>query len=564
MLIKIYKAVVNQFATAKGYVIGRLKGKLRPFYSKISLKKKSYRSWIAANEPDPAALAAQCAHRFDNMPNIAVVCTADIIGQASTIAACLKGQTYARWRLYYLCGCAAQTCIKPEDNILLIDSSLPPDEIIALIHGDVIVTIGQDTLLCPFALYEIANSINCNPGGKLFYCDEDSLIDATRCNPHFKPDNSPDTLRSFNYIGSMLAIKREVFVEEFTLAIANTYALALKYTQDAGAVVHIRKILYHTVGKGSAIGDETEALCCHLESLGVEAVIDRHAPGLYNIIYKINGSPRVSIIIPNKDNALLLKACVKSITDRTAAYDNYDIVIVENGSTQKDTYALYDTLQKNERIKIINWSGEFNYASVNNYAAAESDGAMLLFLNNDIEAVNADWLINMLRHALRRDVGAVGAKLYYPDGTIQHAGIVVGVGGIAVEYHKGFKGKSTGYFNRLNIVHNVAAVTGACLMLKRELFEEAGGFDQSYALAYNDVDLCLRLMEMGYRAVWTPFSQLIHRESTTRGYEITQAQRQRLNEESARFTQRWRHILNEGDPFYNPNLSRKKADFTLC
>ncbi|MCG6551097.1 MAG: glycosyltransferase family 2 protein, partial [Candidatus Magnetominusculus sp. LBB02] len=282
---------------------------------------------------------------------------------------------------------------------------------------------------------------------------------------------------------------------------------------------------------------------------------------MFNIIYGINGSPRISIIIPNRDNAGLLTRCVKSIT--ASSYDNYEIVIAENGSARDDTFALYDTLRQDERVKVVNWQGKFNYAMVNNYAARNSAGEVLLFLNNDTEAINADWLTNMLRHAVRKDVGAVGAKLYYPDGTIQHGGVVVGVGGIAVEYHKGFNGRSAGYFNRLLIVHNVAAVTGACLMLKRELFDKVNGFDGAYSLAYNDVDLCLRLMEMGYPAVWTPFSELIHYESRTRGYEVTQAQRQRLDEESAMFTNRWRHILEGGDPFYNPNLSRKRGDFTI-
>ncbi len=560
-------AIVNPLTILKSHVIRHLKRILRPFYKKAThlfFGKKAYHAWILNNEPNTAALTAQRTHRFDYMPYFAVLCVVNP-ERSERIIASLRGQTYDRWRLYLLSGSPEGAPPEADENIRFIDRALPPDEIVSLVDGDFIVAIGQNTVLCPFALYEITASINTNPAGKLFYSDEDSIIGGRRAYPHFKPDCSPDTLRSFNYMGMFMAITRELFVSEHPLSVESRYALALKYAQEAGAVVHIRKVLFHTVGSGEGTphAAEKKALSCHLTELGIAAEVQEHRPGLFNVIYKIPDTPRVSIIIPNKDNAQLLAKCVKSIIYKTAAYDNYEIVIVENGSVRKDTFTLYDTLRRDERIRIINWQGEFNYPKVNNYGALCSEGAVLLFLNNDTEALNSDWLINMLRHAIRKDVGAVGAKLFYPDGTIQHAGIVVGVGGVAVEYHKGFDGAEAGYFNRLAIVHNVAAVTGACLMLRRELFDTVKGFDESYALAYNDVDLCLRLMELGYPTVWTPFSELLHSESKTRGYEITQAQRQRLNDESMRFTKRWRHILDEGDPYYNPNLSRDRGDFTL-
>lgn len=557
-------AIVNPLTIFKCYA----KRKLRPFYIKAAnlfLEKKAYRQWILANEPDAAALGAQRTHKFDNMPYFAVVCVInrEFSVQIPAIIASLRGQSYNRWRLYFLSGTPedSRKCLETEDNIEILDSSLPQNEIRGLVEGDYIVAMGQDTILCPFALYEITASINAHPEGKLFYSDEDAMIGSKRASPHFKPDCSPDTLRSFNYIGGLLVIKRETY--DSNPSLSDRYALSLKYIQQTGALVHIRKVLFHTAGKedSTLIAAEKGALAAHLAECEVDAEIEQPRPGLFNIIYKLKDSPRVSIIIPNRDNAVLLAKCVKSVM--TAAYDNYELVIAENGSTGGDTFILYDTLRKDGKIKIISWQGRFNYPKVNNYAAGCSSGSILLFLNNDIEALNADWLVNMLRHAVRKDVGAVGAKLYYPDGTIQHGGIVVGVGGIAVEYHKGFDGRSAGYFNRLSIVHNVAAVTGACMMLKRELFDKVNGFDERYALAYNDVDLCLRLMELGYPAVWTPYSELIHHESRTRGYEITREQRKRLNDESEIFTKRWRHILDKGDPFYNPNLSHKKGDFTL-
>ncbi|MEO5359383.1 MAG: glycosyltransferase family 2 protein [Nitrospirota bacterium] len=560
MPVKIYHSIVNQLTMFNGYVKGYLKRKLYPFYiraANLFFIKKSYHAWIQANEPNTADLEAQRTCIFDNMPLFAVVC---VFNPSQSIIASLRRQTYVRWHLYIL---SDSPPLPAQENITFIDISLPSNEIIAQIDGDFIVMIGLNTVLCPFALYEITASVNINPNGpngKFFYSDEDSLIGGKRASPYFKPDYSPDTLRSFNYIGTLLVIARELFVQEFTLMPDNIYAIALKCTHNAkGAIVHIPKVLYHITDNDTC--HAAEALTAHLLELGVAAEIEQRCPGLFNIIYEIKDSPCVSVIIPSRDNSVLLAKCVKSV--QTAAYENIEIIIVENGSTNKDTFALYDTLKQDKRIKIIHWQETFNYAKVNNYAVRNSNGAILLFLNNDVEAVNSDWLLNMLRHAVRKDVGAVGAKLYYADGSIQHAGVAVGVGGIAVEYYKGLKASSLGCFNRLTAVHNVAAVTGACMMLKKELFDRINGFDEAYALAYNDVDLCLRLMELGFPTVWTPHSELVHRESRTRGYEITQTQRQRLEEESAMFAQRWRHILAKGDPYYNPNLSRKRGDFTL-
>ncbi|MBF0320850.1 MAG: glycosyltransferase family 2 protein [Nitrospirae bacterium] len=563
-------AKINPADIFKRYVVRSLKMKLQPYYMKaanFAFEKRAYQAWIAANEPDTSALMAQRAFRFNYMPQFAVICVADKFECPTRMIASLNKQTYARWRLYILCngGALAGNCPDIEKNIVMIDRALPPDEIISLVDGDFIVTIGQGGILSPFALYEIAASINANPTGEFFYSDEDSIIGGKRAAPHFKPDFSPDTLRSFNYIGQFSAIKRGLFFSEFFRSIEDSYALTLGCAFKAALVVHISKVLYHTVDRKKGTRNE-EALSAHLADAGVNAELEQHPPGVFNVKYTIKATPLVSVIIPNKDNADLLARCVKSIIYKTT-YDRYEIVIAENGSSKEETFSLYDTLKMDKRIKIIRWDadrGPFNYSRVNNYAARASGGEILLLLNNDIEVVNGDWLVNMLRHAVREEIGAVGAKLYYPDGTIQHGGIAVGVGGIAVEYYKGYGGKGVGYFNRLLAVHNVSAVTGACLMLKRELFDRVNGFDESFALAYNDVDLCLRLMAQGYRTVWTPYARLIHSESRTRGYETTPAQRQRLEEESIRFTSRWGHVLKQGDPYYNPNLSRKRGDFTVC
>jgi len=271
--------------------------------------------------------------------------------------------------------------------------------------------------------------------------------------------------------------------------------------------------------------------------------------------------PKISIIIPNKDHKEDLEKCVNSILKST--YKNYEIIISENNSTNKTIFEYYHFIKNRYSfIKVIEWNKPFNYSAINNFAVLYSTGDILLFLNNDIEVINNNWLEEMLMFIQRNDVGAVGAKLFYPDNTIQHAGVIVGLGGAADHSHRHFPYESDGYFMRLKIVHNVSAVTGACLMTKKSVFIQVGGFDERYQIAFNDIDFCLKVRQKGYLIVFTPFAKAYHFEFKTRGIDDTFEKKLRFNREKEMFIKNWKEILVFGDPYYSPNLSLYKFDFS--
>ena len=350
--------------------------------------------------------------------------------------------------------------------------------------------------------------------------------------------------------------------------------LFLRATERAKAIVHIPKILYHwrnhsasaamnMSSKMYAFESGKKAVSDHLDRLKMSgSVEDGFFLGSYKIRYHINDSPRVSIIIPNTDHAQDLKKCIRSIIDKST-YRNFEIIIVDCNSSEDDVLKLYIQLKKHDFIKIIEWHASFNYSIVNNFAVNHATGSILLFLNNDTEIINPDWIERLLDHAVRSDVGAVGGKLYYPDNTVQHAGIVLGLGDITGHAHRHFPMDSHGYMGRLHVVQNVSAVTGACLMTRKKVFQEVQGFDEEYPLAFSDIDLCLKMREKGYLVVWTPFSELYHDESKTRGYEDTVEKQKRYRKELERYRIKWKHVINKCDPYYNINLCHEKEDFSI-
>jgi len=300
----------------------------------------------------------------------------------------------------------------------------------------------------------------------------------------------------------------------------------------------------------------------HLRRIGLNGKVQKGLlENTYKIEYAIDVNPMVSIIIPNKDNIDDLKTCIKSINEKSD-YKNYEIIIIENGSTEKETFRFYNELE-NQGVKILKWDEPFNYSSINNFAVRFARGDVLLFLNNDTEVINSDWLEKMLEHAWRKEIGAVGAKLYYPDNTVQHAGVVIGIGGVAGHAFRGADKEADGYAGRLKIVQNVSAVTGACMMVRRSVFEEAGGFDENYTVALNDVDLCLKIREKGYLNVWTPYAELYHHELKTRGEDVSTIKKKRWFREVELFQRKWENLLDKGDEYYNDNLTLEKEDFSL-
>jgi GT2 family glycosyltransferase len=455
------------------------------------------------------------------------------------------------------------------------------NEALALATGDYFALLDHDDVLHPSALYEMAKAIDAT-GADMLYSDEATFErrpeDAYYA--HFKPDFSPDTLRSYNYITHLLVFSRSLQqrVGVFRSAFdgSQDYDMILRLSEQAQHVVHLPKVLYfwraHKNSVASGIEAKTYATAAakgalteHLQRVGLEgAIYDATVPTVYRIVYKIKDAPLVSIIIPNKDHIDDLDTCLRSLQEKTT-YPHYEIIIAENNSVEDATFEYYRTLTscENSPIRLHNYEGGFNFPAINNFAAHCAQGTYLLFLNNDTEVITPQWIEEMLMFAQRPEVAAVGAKLLYPDNTVQHAGVILGIGGIAGHSHKNFARDEFGYASRLQLAQNLTAVSAACLLVSADKFWEVDGFDEGYAVAFNDVDLCMKMRTAGYLNIYTPFAELYHHESKSRGYEDTPEKQTRFSNEIARFATRWEGELAAGDPYYNPHLTLVHEDFSL-
>jgi O-antigen biosynthesis protein len=449
---------------------------------------------------------------------------------------------------------------------------------IALATGDYIGFVDHDDTLAPFALHEVAKAITAQPNVEFLYSDEDKLdFQGHRVEPNFKPNWSPETLRSRNYITHFVVAKRELVEQLGGLRVgyegAQDHDFTLRATEHARTIRHIPHILYHwrmhrqstaadAGNKGYAHEAGKRAVHDHLQRLGLNATVsDGVVPGMYQVNYHLVHQPLVSVIVPNKDAPEMLARCVASI--QNGGYANHELLIVENGSTRPETFAYYRQLEQQPNVTILNWAKPFNYAAVNNFAANQARGEVLVFLNNDIEGVSHDWLERMVKLGVQPGVGAVGAKLYFADDTIQHAGIIIGMGGVAGHSHLGYPRQAAGYMQRLRYTQNVAAVTAACALCRTDVFHAIGGFDEGFVLAFNDVDLCLKILAAGYRIVWTPEAELYHFESKTRGYEDTPEKEARFKREHDLIHLKWSEFLRTGDPYFSPHFRLDRPDFAL-
>lgn len=399
---------------------------------------------------------------------------------------------------------------------------------------------------------------------------------------HFKPDYAIDNLRANNYICHFSVFYRhlldgnELFRTKFDGS--QDHDMILRLTDKAKKVVHVPKLMYywrsHSGSVASGIQAKTYAVDAakgavadHLRKHGFEhfkITSTRAFETIFKISYQIIGNPKISIIIANKDHEPDLRRCITSIMEKST-YDNFEIIVVENNSETAEIQKYYEELKQNEKVRIITYHGPFNYSAINNLGAEKAEGEYLLLLNNDTQVITVNWMEELLMYAQRDDVGAVGAKLYYGDKTIQHAGVVLGLGAHRTAGHSHYMQhrENLGYMGRLCYAQNVSAVTGACLMVSKELFEKAGGLEESFAVSLNDVDFCIKLREMGYLNVFTPFAELYHFESASRGLDDKGEKAERYNEESARFREKWKDVLAKGDPYYNPNFSLDRSDFSL-
>ncbi|MBE2940084.1 glycosyltransferase [Anoxybacillus flavithermus] len=438
---------------------------------------------------------------------------------------------------------------------------------IELASGDYVGFLDHDDELTIDALYEVAKVINeCNPD--MIYSDEDKIDEnGIYCEPFFKPDWSPDYILSVNYICHFAVYRKSIGDELGWLRTdiegSQDHDLVLRFTERTEKVKHIPKVLYHwrKIPTSTAQNGNSKHYAWENGVKVVQDALNRRniagrvtkgkSFGHYEVRRKIDEEKLVSIIIPMRDKVELIRTCIDSIEKKTT-YKNYEIIIIDNGSKEQETLEYLSATKH----RVLRLDVPFNYSYLNNRAVEYAQGEYILFLNNDVEVIEPEWLTVMVEHIQRKEVGAVGAKLYYTDGRIQHAGIILGIGGVAGHSHKYFQGDSLGYFSMLTDTRNFSAVTGACLLTKKYLFNEIGGFNEKdLAVAFNDVDLCLRIREKGYLIVLPPKAELFHHESVSRGHSLD-------IKEVKYMKQRWGHILDK-DPYYNPNLTLEKEDFSL-
>ena len=457
---------------------------------------------------------------------------------------------------------------------------------LAMATGEYIGLFDHDDILHPSALYEYVKVIN-EKNADYIYCDETTFKSGDinkMLTMHFKPDYAIDNLRANNYICHFSVFARqlldgtELFRPKFDGS--QDHDMILRLTDRAKNVVHVPKLLYYwrshpgsvasdINAKPYAIQSAKDAVADHLKRHGYEhfqITSTRAFETIFKIRYQIIGDPKISIVIANKDHLEDLKRCITSIREKST-YENYEIIVVENGSETKEIFDYYEKLKDDPQIKVVTYTekGSFNYSKVNNFGVKEASGDYILLLNNDTQVITVNWMEELLMYAQREDVGAVGAKLYYGNKTIQHAGVVLQLGAhrTAGHSHYGQHRDNLGYMGRLCYAQDVSAVTGACLLVKKKLFEEVGGLDESFAISLNDVDFCLKLREKGLLNVFTPFAELYHFESVSRGLDDQGEKAARYNDESERFREKWKEVLEKGDPYYNPNFSLDRSDFAL-
>ncbi|MBR6609966.1 MAG: glycosyltransferase family 2 protein [Oscillospiraceae bacterium] len=445
--------------------------------------------------------------------------------------------------------------------------------------GDYICLADHDDILSPDALYQMAKAVR-ETGADFIYSDE-ALFDNDWTNPivaHFKPDFSYYYLTNCNYICHLACMKRSIFTMlgglQSSYDGAQDHDLFLKITEIPDVKIHhIPKVLYywrvHAQSTSGGVGakpyvtqNAINAIDAHLARIGVQGkAVEGRFGSTYKVDYALTSQPLVSIIIPNKDQVPVLTKCIDSLYEKTA-YTNFEVLVVENNSTEPETFEYYGKIQKeHSNLKVLYYKGGFNFSAINNFAAQQANGEMYLLLNNDIEIISENWLGEMVSLALQKNVGIVGAMLYYPNDTVQHAGVIVGLGGYAGHSHKYHPRGKSGYMFRLACVQNLSCVTAACLLVTKQAFDAANGLDEEFTVAFNDVDFCLRIRDMGYQVLFTPYAECYHHESISRGSDKKGEKKERFEGERNRLKDRFGDSLLR-DPFYNPNLTLDMEDFS--
>ena len=555
-----------------------------------------YGPWYRAYIPTEETLETQRKQKFDYSPliSIAVPAYQTPVEFLRQMIESLIVQTYSNWELCivnaspdneemqkvlaeYSAGDSRVRFCNLKENLGIAENT---NRAFAMAKGEFVGLLDHDDLLAPNALYEIVKILQDHPQADALYTDEDKVTTELdeHFQPHLKPDFNLDLLRSNNYICHFFVVRKSIvekaggFRKEFDGA--QDYDFIFRCTENAGEVLHVPEILYHWRTHKASTADNPaskmyafeagkRAIEAHLERTGTKGEVSHTQDlGFYRVKYPVQGKPLVSVIIPNKDEKETLQTCLEML-EKNTGYQNFEIIIVENNSTTDEIFRYYKELSGNRKIHLLRWGKEFNYSAINNFATAHAKGEYLLFLNNDVKSINPDWLEEMLGVCQRPEVGGVGAKLIYPDNTIQHAGCVIGMGGIAGHMFVDMPADRTGYLHKASLLQDMSAVTAACLLMKKEVFEQAGGFTEELAVAFNDVDLCLKVRKNGYLIVYDPYAKLYHMESKTRGAEDSKEKVRRFQTEIEYMRCHWIDILKNGDPCYNKNLSLTKWNYSL-
>ncbi len=557
-----------------------------------------YGEWYELTKPSEEELERQRNTHFDYEPRLSIVIPVYKTPERylQEMLDSIVNQTYSKWEV-----CIADGSPRGESRERLIKRYADRDTrfkyvilgenkgisgntnaAMDMAQGDFLVLADHDDTLTPDALFECVKAMNEDPLYDVIYSDEDKLdMDGQALfDPHFKPDFNPDLLTSVNYICHLFVVNRNLveviggFRQEFDGA--QDYDFIFRCTEQARKVHHIPKVLYHwrchmnstasnPESKMYAFEAGARAIKAHYDRMGiaVDSVEKGVDYGIYHTRFHLDEEPLVSVIIPNKDHRADLDLCLTSLLDK-GTYRNLEVIVVENNSTEPETFDYYEELQeKRKNVRVVTWKREFNFSAINNYGVTFAHGEYLLFLNNDVEVIEPDVIREMLGYARRDDVGIVGARLLYQDDTIQHAGVVIGFGGIAGHTFIGLHQAENSYFHRAMCAQDYSAVTAACMMSKRSLFDQVGGFREELAVAFNDIDYCLKIRSLGKKVVYNPYALLYHYESKSRGLEDTPEKVERFNREVARFIGYWPEIVINGDPYYNPNLTLRKSNFAL-
>ena len=576
--------------------ISGLRARLLASESQAQTTAPVYEKWYEEHRVTAAELEREAAIVFREMPLISILVPAYRTTEKflRAMIESLRAQSYSNWEL-----CLADASENDSDVLPVVreyqakdgriryqriteNRGIPENtnEALAMAEGDYIGLLDHSDLLAPNALFEVVKAINEDPAREAIYTDEDKISSdgSLHREPHFKPDYDLDLLRSTNYISHFFVVKRSVaewvggFRREYNGS--QDYDFIFRCTEQAEKTHHIPEVLYHwRISENSTAENIENKLYCfeagkkaiedHLERTGETATVDyTNHLGYYRVTYEVKEQPLISIVIPNRDEAQTLRACLESIWAKTT-YPNYEILIVENNSEKRETLEYYRELKGKPGVRLLRWPDEFNYSAINNFAVRQAKGEYILLLNNDMELITPNWLELMLGMCQREDVGIVGCKLIYPDDTIQHAGVILGMSGLADHAFPGLPAGAIGYCNRPNLQQDLSAVTAACLMVKKSIYDEVGGMEERLKVEFNDVDFCLKVRKAGYLVVYEPNVQLYHYESKSRGQDDTPEKRERWANEVKFVSTRWKDILEKGDPYYNRNLSLVGGNFAI-